>query len=203
MVEKSPNAFRTISEVADVIDVPAHVLRFWESKFAQIKPVKRGGGRRYYRPNDIYLIRGIRDLLYSDGLTIKGAQKVLREKGSKHVMGRGEAAINGTASAQSDHAPAAEIAAAKPAQVAEVSEIDAPIAAHATIQEPAKESDEQQVTGLFFDRSKSKSRARSPMASPELAAQGEADLKTKRKSLLARNLSRNRTRGKSPIYSTI
>ncbi len=86
MIEKSPNAFRTISEVSDALEVPAHVLRFWESKFNQIKPVKRGGGRRYYRPTDLDLIRGIRDLLYSEGLTIKGVQKVLREKGVKHVM---------------------------------------------------------------------------------------------------------------------
>jgi len=86
MVEKSPNAFRTISEVSDALNVPAHVLRFWESKFAQIKPVKRGGGRRYYRPTDLDLIRGIRDLLYSDGLTIKGVQKVLRERGVRHVI---------------------------------------------------------------------------------------------------------------------
>ena len=89
MVEKSPNAFRTISEVSDALEVPAHVLRFWESKFSQIKPVKRGGGRRYYRPTDLDLIRGIRDLLYSEGLTIKGVQKVLREKGVKHVMNIG------------------------------------------------------------------------------------------------------------------
>ncbi len=89
MVEKSPNAFRTISEVSDALEVPAHVLRFWESKFSQIKPVKRGGGRRYYRPTDLDLIRGIRDLLYSDGLTIKGVQKVLREKGVRHVMALG------------------------------------------------------------------------------------------------------------------
>jgi len=89
MVEKSKNAFRTISEVSDLLDVPAHVLRFWESKFSQIKPVKRGGGRRYYRPNDIDLIRGIRDLLYTEGLTIKGVQKVLREKGIRHVTALG------------------------------------------------------------------------------------------------------------------
>ena len=86
MVEKSPNAFRTISEVSDVLEVPSHVLRFWESKFSQIKPVKRGGGRRYYRPTDVDLIRGIRDLLYTEGLTIKGVQKVLKEKGVRHVM---------------------------------------------------------------------------------------------------------------------
>jgi DNA-binding transcriptional MerR regulator len=76
---KSAAAFRTISEVAEELDVPQHVLRFWESKFAQVKPLKRGGGRRYYRPEDVELLRKIRDLLYQDGYTIKGVQKLLRE----------------------------------------------------------------------------------------------------------------------------
>lgn len=85
MIKKSPDAFRTISEVAEAVDVPAHVLRFWESKFSQIRPVKRGGGRRYYRPDDVNLLKGIRELLYTDGLTIKGVQKVLRDQGIKSV----------------------------------------------------------------------------------------------------------------------
>jgi DNA-binding transcriptional MerR regulator len=83
---KSPDAFRTISEVATELDVPQHVLRFWESKFNQIKPMKRGGGRRYYRPDDVLLLRGIRRLLYEDGYTIKGVQKVLRERGVRAVL---------------------------------------------------------------------------------------------------------------------
>jgi DNA-binding transcriptional MerR regulator len=89
---KSAEAFRTISEVAIELDVPQHVLRFWESRFAQIRPVKRAGGRRYYRPEDIDLLKGIRALLYSDGFTIKGVQKVLKERGLRHVagVGRGE-----------------------------------------------------------------------------------------------------------------
>lgn len=78
---KSPDAFRTISEVADWLGVHAHVLRFWESKFSQVKPVKRAGGRRYYRPSDMQLLGGIKKLLHEDGMTIKGAQKVLREQG--------------------------------------------------------------------------------------------------------------------------
>ncbi|MDP2517787.1 MerR family transcriptional regulator [Shimia thalassica] len=82
---KSPNAFRTISEVADWLDTQAHVLRFWESKFSQVKPVKRAGGRRYYRPADMMLLGGIKKLLHDDGMTIKGAQKLLREKGIKYV----------------------------------------------------------------------------------------------------------------------
>ena len=79
---KSAGAFRTISEVADELDVPQHVLRFWESKFSQVKPLKRGGGRRYYRPEDIELLRRIRTLLYREGYTIKGVQKLLRESQS-------------------------------------------------------------------------------------------------------------------------
>lgn len=90
---KSPEAFRTISEVAVELDVPQHVLRFWEGRFAQIKPVKRAGGRRYYRPEDVDLLRGIRTLLYGEGFTIKGVQKILRDKGHRHVaeLGRSEA----------------------------------------------------------------------------------------------------------------
>lgn len=82
---KSPKAFRTISEVADWLETQAHVLRFWESKFSQVKPVKRAGGRRYYRPSDMLLLGGIKKLLHDDGMTIKGAQKLLREQGIKHV----------------------------------------------------------------------------------------------------------------------
>ncbi|WP_323767286.1 MerR family transcriptional regulator [Marinovum sp.] len=85
MPSKSPDAFRTISEVADWLNTPAHVLRFWESKFSQVKPVKRAGGRRYYRPADMVLIGGIKKLLHDDGMTIKGVQKILREQGIKHV----------------------------------------------------------------------------------------------------------------------
>ena len=82
---KSADAFRTISEVADWLGVQTHVLRFWESKFTQVKPVKRAGGRRYYRPADMQLLGGIQKLLHEDGLTIKGVQKILREKGMAHV----------------------------------------------------------------------------------------------------------------------
>ncbi|MBO9437646.1 MerR family transcriptional regulator [Sulfitobacter sp. KE29] len=82
---KSPDAFRTISEVADWLGIQAHVLRFWESKFTQVKPIKRAGGRRYYRPADMLLLGGIKKLLHDDGLTIKGVQKILREEGMTHV----------------------------------------------------------------------------------------------------------------------
>jgi DNA-binding transcriptional MerR regulator len=84
-IAKAPDAFRTISEVSETLDVPQHVLRFWEAKFTQVKPLKRAGGRRYYRPDDIDLLKGIRALLYAEGFTIKGVQKVLREQGAKHV----------------------------------------------------------------------------------------------------------------------
>jgi DNA-binding transcriptional MerR regulator len=92
-VEKSPEAFRTISEVADHLDIPAHVLRFWESRFPQIRPVKRAGGRRYYRPTDVALLAGIRRLLHDEGLTIRGVQKILREQGVRHVAALAEGPI--------------------------------------------------------------------------------------------------------------
>ena len=85
-LDKAPDAFRTISEVADDIDVPQHVLRFWESRFAQIRPMKRAGGRRYYRPDDIDLLRGVRHLLYGEGYTIRGVQRILREEGIGFVQ---------------------------------------------------------------------------------------------------------------------
>jgi DNA-binding transcriptional MerR regulator len=91
-VEKGPDAFRTISEVAQDLELPQHVLRFWETRFAQIKPLKRGGGRRYYRPDDVDLLRGIRHLLYGDGYTIRGVQQILREQGVRHVQAIGREA---------------------------------------------------------------------------------------------------------------
>jgi len=95
--QKSPEAFRTISEVAVELEVPQHVLRFWETRFGAVKPLKRGGGRRYYRPEDVDLLKGIRSLLYSDGLTIKGVQKVLKDRGIRYVaeLGRGGASLTG------------------------------------------------------------------------------------------------------------
>src|SRR5262249_29438828 len=96
MATKSPDAFRTISEVATDLDVPQHVLRFWETKFSQIKPLKRAGGRRYYRPEDVDLLRGIRVLLYTDGFTIKGVQKVFRDQGVPIVAEQGKTkGVNG------------------------------------------------------------------------------------------------------------
>ena len=111
--QKSPDAFRTISEVSSDLDVPQHVLRFWEGKFAQIRPLKRGGGRRYYRPDDVDLLRGIQHLLHGDGYTIKGVQKLLREHGVKHVVaaGRRVAAAARAAEPRAETPPAAPPAA--------------------------------------------------------------------------------------------
>ncbi len=86
-MDKAPDAFRTISEVADDLDIPQHVLRFWETRFTQIKPMKRSGGRRYYRPDDVDLLKGIRRLLYGEGYTIRGVQRILKEHGIKSVQG--------------------------------------------------------------------------------------------------------------------
>ena len=86
MNSKSPEAFRTISEVSKDLSLPQHVLRFWETKFVQIKPIKRGGGRRYYRPEDVMLLKGIKSLLYNDGYTIRGVQKVIKENGTKKLL---------------------------------------------------------------------------------------------------------------------
>jgi DNA-binding transcriptional MerR regulator len=85
-LDKAPDAFRTISEVAEEINVPQHVLRFWESRFTHIRPLKRGGGRRYYRPDDVDLLRGVRHLLYGEGYTIRGVQRILREQGLSFVQ---------------------------------------------------------------------------------------------------------------------
>jgi DNA-binding transcriptional MerR regulator len=85
-VDKAPDAFRTISEVGEELDLPQHVLRFWETRFSQIRPMKRGGGRRYYRPDDIDLLRGIRHLLYGEGYTIRGVQRILKDHGVKFVQ---------------------------------------------------------------------------------------------------------------------
>lgn len=148
---KSKDAFRTISEVAVWLDTQAHVLRFWESKFSQVKPVKRAGGRRYYRPADMLLLGGIKKLLHDDGMTIKGAQKLLREQGVKHVSSLSQPleediseAIPGTSAASDDAVDTIEQE--PPAQVLE-------FAPKETAPEPTdvSESDAQDMAGdLFF-----------------------------------------------------
>ena len=105
-MEKSPDAFRTISEVAEDLDIPQHVLRFWETRFGQIRPLKRGGGRRYYRPDDVDLLKGIRHLLYSEGYTIKGVQRILKEDGPKAVQTIGRTGMVAPAAAPAPSPPA-------------------------------------------------------------------------------------------------
>lgn len=111
-MDKAPEAFRTISEVADDLDVPKHVLRFWEGKFTQLRPLKRGGGRRYYRPEDVHLLRGIRQLLYQERYTIKGVQRILREQGVQFVMRCWQDTADGVGSAATREIPdiAADVA---------------------------------------------------------------------------------------------
>jgi DNA-binding transcriptional MerR regulator len=101
-MDKSPDAFRTISEVAESLDLPQHVLRFWESRFTQIKPLKRGGGRRYYRPDDVELLRAIRHLLYDEGYTIKGVQRLFKEQGARAIASRPLATDEGAIPASAD-----------------------------------------------------------------------------------------------------
>ncbi|MDA8870252.1 MerR family transcriptional regulator [Rhizobiaceae bacterium] len=105
-MSKSPDAFRTISEVAEALDIQQHVLRFWETRFSQIKPMKRGGGRRYYRPEDVDLLKGIRHLLYAEGYTIKGVQRILKENGNRFVASAADGGLVLTPdAADSDIAP--------------------------------------------------------------------------------------------------
>ncbi|MAS43066.1 MAG: MerR family transcriptional regulator [Rhodobacteraceae bacterium] len=143
-MDKSPAAFRTISEVSETLDVPAHVLRFWESKFPAVKPVKRGGGRRYYRPEDVTLLVGIRELLYDDGLTIKGVQKIFREKGARHVTRRGAEHLG--EALPEDAAPAPGPAPAPEAEAAPDPALDLAPPAPARAPEPAPPATESATT---------------------------------------------------------
>jgi len=186
-MEKSPDAFRTISEVADWLGVQAHVLRFWESKFTQVKPVKRAGGRRYYRPSDMRLLGGIKKLLHDDGLTIKGVQKALREQGvtqisnlSPELDGTGDEnglkgvvdakvlPFKGTASQpdEVEPTPQAPIDEAAPAAVDEPEEITPdPVSA-----DPPAPVEEQPILPSFLHRPLQKSPAKTPEPAPEKRA---------------------------------
>jgi DNA-binding transcriptional MerR regulator len=114
-MDKSPDAFRTISEVAEDLELPQHVLRFWETRFTQIKPLKRGGGRRYYRPDDVDLLKGIRHFLYGEGYTIRGVQRILKAEGVRFVQAVGRGEVDGQAAstmrsaADADDFPEAEM----------------------------------------------------------------------------------------------
>jgi DNA-binding transcriptional MerR regulator len=107
-MDKSPDAFRTISEVGEDLDLPQHVLRFWETRFTQIKPLKRGGGRRYYRPHDVELLKGIRHLLYDQGYTIKGVQRLLKDNGSNFVIALGAGDLAAAEAIKQQRHPEAE-----------------------------------------------------------------------------------------------
>ena len=115
-MEKSPDAFLTISEVAEELDLPQHVLRYWETRFSQIKPMKRGGGRRYYRPNDVDMLRGIKHLLYEEGYTIKGVQKLLRENGVQFAVAIGTGDMSAFEELTRKNADAAKTAQAEDAR---------------------------------------------------------------------------------------
>jgi DNA-binding transcriptional MerR regulator len=140
---KSADAFRTISEVSEWLDTPAHVLRFWESKFSQVKPVKRAGGRRYYRPSDMELLGGIKRLLHDDGMTIKGVQKLLRDKGVAHVSALSQplddltAAVRDAMDSRARAKEEAEAAEAAPAPVAAPAEDAAPATPVSDVAAPA------------------------------------------------------------------
>jgi DNA-binding transcriptional MerR regulator len=138
-VDKSPEAFRTISEAAQELDLPQHVLRFWETRFSTIKPLKRGGGRRYYRPEDVLLLKGIRHLLYDQGFTIKGVQKILKDQGARHVASIGNGGV-------SDMAPAPEF-------VSPVNGVDGVELAEppARIEGGLKSADRQKLTVVLRD----------------------------------------------------
>ncbi|MGY6410288.1 MAG: MerR family transcriptional regulator [Alkalilacustris sp.] len=154
MSDKAPEAFRTIGEVAEHLRTPAHVLRFWESKFPQIKPVKRAGGRRYYRPADVALLAGIKQLLHDDGMTIRGVQKLLREHGARHVATLAEGGVgapaeprpNGTAaprpSAQARPAPQPQDAAEPPPPALPAADIGSPAIPAAGTEPPARDAAE-------------------------------------------------------------
>ncbi|MEM1005787.1 MAG: MerR family transcriptional regulator [Pseudomonadota bacterium] len=127
-MSKSPDAFRTISEVAEWLGVQAHVLRFWESRFTQVKPVKRAGGRRYYRPNDMRLLGGIQKLLHEDGITIKGVQRILREKGVGYVADLAQPLDDGETSV-AEASKSAVPAAPQPAPTEQIRmDLNAPVA---------------------------------------------------------------------------
>src|SRR5689334_23190822 len=187
---KSAEAFRTISEVAIELDVPQHVLRFWESRFVQIRPVKRAGGRRYYRPDDVDLLKGIRVLLYGDGFTIKGVQKVLKERGPRHVaeVGRG-----GTL----EQAKPQTVVIEKPVVVEKIVYVEKPVAA--PMPAPPKKPRAQHLRAVrdtmslpFFDEPVSRSRdfpmldaAPEPEAMPEPQPGVAAMIETIREEFLA------------------
>lgn len=142
-VEKHPGAFRTITEVSEELGIPQHVLRFWESRFSQIKPMKRAGGRRYYRPDDVELLKGVRRLLHGQGYTIRGAQRVLKENGVRFVqaVGRGEAEAGAPTGAERDEEIVEAAAADRRALEGALTELRACRALLASLDEVGHEAD--------------------------------------------------------------
>ena len=173
-LDKAPDAFRTISEVADDLDIPQHVLRFWETRFTQIKPMKRSGGRRYYRPDDVDLLRGIRRLLYGEGYTIRGVQRILKENGIKSVQGL----VDGTAAPA--FAPPRPDAKRAPVDD-EPDDESVEAAAEAEI---AEEEDEEEAVPVVARREPELAVRREPMMQarrePDLTARREPDVVPRR-----------------------
>ena len=158
-MDKAPDAFRTISEVADELDIPQHVLRFWESRFPQIKPMKRAGGRRYYRPDDVDLLRGIKHLLYGEGYTIRGVQRILREQGPKIVQ-----AVWQPGAAQPVVLPDEEA----PEQTEQLAPDDAARALFGLLQAPSAPSTEDDVETTTFELAVSAVPVVAPLAAAQL-----------------------------------
>ncbi|WP_279483217.1 MerR family transcriptional regulator [Aureimonas sp. SK2] len=140
MTDKSADAFRTISEAAEELDLPPHVLRFWETRFPQIKPMKRGGGRRYYRPDDVELLKGIRYLLYVRGFTIRGVQRILKESGHRAVMAIGAGDLSAFDRLQSGRAQRSE---------PDVLAVSAPEVEEDAIEQPVPERSRGGLSGLL------------------------------------------------------
>ena len=145
-MDKSPDAFRTISEAAEELDLPQHVLRFWETRFSTIRPLKRGGGRRYYRPEDVMLLKGIRHLLYDQGFTIKGVQRILKEQGARHVMAIGGGAPLELSAVAPDAADAEDGEAAPPAVASESGSESTPAPSGARVLDAA---DRERLAGVL------------------------------------------------------
>lgn len=166
-MDKSEDAFRTISEAAEELDLPQHVLRFWETRFPQIRPLKRGGGRRYYRPDDVELLRAIRHLLYSEGYTIKGVQRMLKERGVRAVLAMRHEAGE-TAGRPRLAAPVAQ-------------DSDAMIASVADREDAGRASGEVQEWGIAPDLSQGPGPIRTDAAPPRASAPPALSPESRRK----------------------
>ncbi len=165
-LKKAPNAFRTISEVADDLHIPQHVLRFWETKFPQVKPLKRGGGRRYYRPDDISLLRRISDLLYIQGYTIKGVQRLLREGGGKLSDDIPPATADERAAAAAEAAETARAAAELPAAELPIPGLTPPPATGDRAAKPRAELEAERLRGVLTHTLREIEALRALLASP-------------------------------------